>query len=686
MGPWWLVLPATSAVWALALAAVVASRNVRSAVHRSFALGMVTLAVMEFGHFMAGLRPQASMVWTQVAFAGQALQPLPWLVFSVTFGRSEPADYLRRWRVALGGVAVASVAFLGLLAFDGFVADDLTLRRSGFWFSVFLLLSFTAVLANLERTVRSADRDQRSRMKYFLLGILSIMVASIYGLSEMILYSSRDLWIAPLFSTVTVMGCGLMTFALIRQRLFDIDVGLSRSVVYNSVTMIFVGAYLLGVGLIAQVVNAFGGQSSGYGDALLIVVSLMALAIVLLSYDVRHRVKLAINRHFFKDKYDYRKEWLNLTERLSSSPTVESIAPALAAMLFETFWIRDSYLWLADEQERDLVPAAPHPGAAALRWNPSALAALKTRDTPLTLSTRSGVTTPLPEGAPVDGLRTLRVSILVPLVVQDRLVGLLGLAVPQTAPPLDDEDLDLLKTIGKQVAKSLLNAQLLRRLVASKEMESFHAFSTFLLHDLKNFVSMLSLLVDNMGRNFDNPAFRQDALKNLSQTVDKMKRLMERLRALAQQPQPAFELVDLSQLGRSVLAEIGSSLKATVVEDWQEVPPVRADPSQLRQVFMNLVLNAEEAVSGSGEIRVSTHVDDGQVTCRVADTGRGITPEFLHTRLFKPFATTKSGGFGVGLYQCKMIIEAHGGQVSADSRLGEGSTLSFSLPTIRNAP
>jgi putative PEP-CTERM system histidine kinase len=250
---------------------------------------------------------------------------------------------------------------------------------------------------------------------------------------------------------------------------------------------------------------------------------------------------------------------------------------------------------------------------------------------------------------------------------------------------LDDEDLDLLKTISKQAAKSLLNAQLLQQLVASKELESFHAFSTFLLHDLKNFVSMLSLLVDNMGRNFDNPVFRQDALNNLSQTVNKMKRLMERLRALAQQPPPALEAVDLSRLGRSVLEELKPSLRARVVFDpWQDVPAVRADPAQLRQVLINLVLNAEEAVDGRGEIRVSTRVDNGAVVCAVSDNGRGIPRDFLEERLFKPFATTKSGGFGVGLYQCKTIVEAHGGRVSADSRVGEGTTLWFSLPAMRN--
>jgi hypothetical protein len=523
-------------------------------------------------------------------------------------------------------------------------------------------------------------------MKYFLLGLFSIISMAIFRLSQEILYSSVEQWIAPLSSTVSIIGCGLMTFALVRHRLFDVDVFLSRYVVYNSLTVILVGAYLLGVGLAAQAVKSFHGDSSAYWGALVVVVGLIGLAAMLLSYDVRTRVKVFVNRHFFKYKYDYRKEWLDLTERLSSKPTVEAIAPALAAMLFETFWIRDTHLWLAEEHERELTPAQPRLDALSLPWSPDGIAMLKARDEPVLVDAPPSARHAAPTtGVPVEALRTAGVSILVPLVVQDRLVGLLGLAAPHTASPLTEEDFDLLKTIGKQAAASLLTAQLLRQLVTSKELESFHALSTFLLHDLKNFVSMLSLLVDNMGRNFENPAFRHDALKSLSQTVDKMKRLMERLRALAQHPQPALETVDLSRLGRAVVAEMEPSLKAKLVGDWRETPPVHADPAQLRQVLINLVLNAEEAVGGHGEIRVSTLATNEVVTVAVADTGHGIPPEFLHTRLFKPFATTKSGGFGVGLYQCKMIIEAHGGRISADSRVGEGSTLSFSLPAIRNS-
>jgi putative PEP-CTERM system histidine kinase len=453
--------------------------------------------------------------------------------------------------------------------------------------------------------------------------------------------------------------------------------------VYNSVTLVLVGVYLLGVGLAAQAVKSLGGDNSAYWGTLLVVVSVIALAIVLLSYDVRTRAKVFINRHFFKYKYDYRKEWMDLTERLSAKPTADAIASALCAMFFETFWIKDTHLWLTDERERELLPVSARTDATTPVWTASALAALKARDEPVVVADPSEAQLALPDGAPADRLRALGVRIIIPLVVQDRLVGVLGLAAPHTASPLTEEDFALLKTIGKQVAASVLNAQLLGELVASKELESFHAFSTFLLHDLKNFISMLSLLVDNMERNFDNPEFRNDALKNLSQTVDKMKRLMERLGALAP-PAPTFEPVDLNQIGHAVVEEVQPSLKTRVSTAWEPVPPVRADAAQLRRVLINLLLNADEALAGRGEIRVSTRAEHGMVTCRVADNGPGIPADFLETRLFKPFATTKSGGFGVGLYQCKTIVEAHGGRIAAESRNGQGSILSFSIPAMKD--
>ncbi len=646
---------------------------------------MLSLASMEFGHFMAvqSASDLSSVFWEKIALAGQILLPGPWLAFSLMFGRANPSQYVTRWRIGLWASAALTMGALAVLGLGRFITDDFALEREGFWGSVFLLLAFTTVVANFERTFRAADHDQRWRIKYFVLGIVSIMVVMIYALSQALLFSAVEPSIAPLVSTAILLGCGLITFSLVRHRLLDVDVFVSRYVVYNSVTVVAVGGYLLAVGAAAQAVKSLGNTLSAYLGSLLVLVCLVALGILLLSYDVRKRLKVFIDRHFFKYKYDYRKEWLELTERLSSKPTVGEIAPALAVMIFETFWIKRTILWLADDREREFLVVygeAALPGT--MRWDPATVAVLAARDYPM-----------LPD-APVDhpqrlaldipqraALEALNVSILVPLMVQSRVIGILGLSPSQSGFTLGDEDYDLMRTMAKQAAGNLFNAQLSHQLVSSKEMEAFHAFSTFLLHDLKNFVSMLSLLVDNMRRNFDNPAFRQDALASLSQTVEKMTRLMDRLRALSHLPEPAYEAVDLNALAHAVLAELSPSVRSKLVPDFREVPLVRADPAQLKQVLTNLVLNAEEATARDGEIRVATRVEDGMVACSVSDNGQGMAPDFLQTRLFKPFATTKSQGFGIGLYQSKTIVEAHGGRVRVQSREGEGSTLTFSIPS-----
>ena len=239
-----------------------------------------------------------------------------------------------------------------------------------------------------------------------------------------------------------------------------------------------------------------------------------------------------------------------------------------------------------------------------------------------------------------------------------------------------------MKTIAKQAASSFLNARLSQRLASAREMEAFHGFSTFVLHDLKNFISMLSLIVQNMDRNIGNPEFRKEALANLSQTVEKMKRLMEQLAILSRTPDIRLDEVDPNELIREVLAELGDSLKSRIVLVFQGFLRVRADPPQIKKVLANLILNSEEAVTGEGEIRLETFAQDGMIVLSVSDNGCGIESGFLEKRLFRPFSTTKSHGFGVGLYESKQIIEAHGGRLDVRSRVGEGSSFQIFIPGV----
>ncbi len=681
-----------SALFCLGLAIFVISRNPKHKVNLSFALGMTALSVVEFGHFMsfASSLAVSGLFWKKVSLAGEVLLPGPWLMFSLTFGRSNLSRHLIRWRYGMMAVYLLTLGFMVALGSGWFLAEDFTLKRGGYWFSVFLLLMLTLVLANFEMTLRSAGLEQRWRFKFLILGLGSIFAVMIYILSQALLYSSVARDFSPMLSTVILVGCGLVAFSLVRYRLLDVDVFVSRYVVYNSVTLAAVGLYLLIVGGAVQAIKSLDGDFNLYLGSLFVFAAVLLMAVLLLSYNVRKRVKVFIDRNFFKYKYDYRKEWLELTDRLSSKLNVQELFPPLANLIFETFWIKRTILWLYDEQEREfrIVQPADDPISRSMKWEPGLIQLLKDRDYPLVLSElpyEAGRKADPESSGVLDDrqkavFQSLGVSILVPLVVEKQLIGMLGLSGSHSAAPLNYEDYDLMKTMAKQAASSLLNAKLMQRLVSSKELETFHSFSIFLLHDLKNFVSMISLVVENMNQNFDNPEFRKDALVSLTLTADKMKRLMERLAALSRTPAPSSVSADLNAIVHEALIETGKCMKSRIVRNTGELPVIPADPAQIKKVVTNLLLNAEEAITGEGEIRLTTAVQGGMVTLSVSDNGCGMSREFLENRLFKPFSTTKSQGFGIGLYQIKSILDAHGGRIQVSSEAGKGSTFTVTLP------
>jgi len=214
-------------------------------------------------------------------------------------------------------------------------------------------------------------------------------------------------------------------------------------------------------------------------------------------------------------------------------------------------------------------------------------------------------------------------------------------------------------------------------------MEAFHSFSAFVLHDLKNFMALLSLFVENADRNLDNPEFRADAIRGITNTLEKMKRLMDRLSALSREPVLECVPVDLNELVREVLGEMEGSIGSKSVESLGALPEIHADPAQIRKILTNLIMNAEDAAGGKGEIRLSTSEKNGHVVLTVEDNGCGMTPEFIGESLFKPFSTTKSDGFGIGLYQVKRIVEAHQGEIEVESTVGRGTTFRIQLPQER---
>jgi putative PEP-CTERM system histidine kinase len=217
--------------------------------------------------------------------------------------------------------------------------------------------------------------------------------------------------------------------------------------------------------------------------------------------------------------------------------------------------------------------------------------------------------------------------------------------------------------------------------VQSREFEAFHRLTSFVIHDLKNSISALSLLSDNALRHFNDPEFQRDAVKTVARTTDRMKALLARLASAPEAGGLRRESVDLVALVMEATAPLLRNDRVEIVHEVSALPPLPGDPEALLRVIQNLVGNAAQSIDARGVVTVRTYEAEGRAILEVADTGCGMSEEFIRKSLFSPFRTTKKGGWGIGLYQTKGLVEAHGGTIEVASKEGAGTTFRVSLPT-----
>jgi len=302
----------------------------------------------------------------------------------------------------------------------------------------------------------------------------------------------------------------------------------------------------------------------------------------------------------------------------------------------------------------------------------------------------------------IEETKESRIRYCVPLTAAGQLIGIMTLSEKVFYEPLSFEESELVKTIADQAAASLLNLRLSERLRQTRELEAFQSMSAFFIHDLKNLASKLSLVTQNLPVHMDNPEFRTDALRTISQSVTKINTMSSRLSLLSQKLELVLGPTDLNELVAAAVADAKSYVKATISLDPGEVPLLSIDREQIHKVLENLLMNASDALNSvnsniakSGEslpdsrfkdtvpgIVIATNLKDNWAEISIRDNGCGMSKEFIEKSLFRPFQTTKKTGMGIGLYHCKTIVEAHGGRIEVESEEGQGTTFRILLPGI----
>lgn len=537
-------------------------------------------------------------------------------------------------------------------------------------------------LVLIEQLLRNLPEGALWNAKPLCLGLGAVFLFDLYIFSQAVLFHSLDADAADIRGAVRALVVPLLLLSSVRHKSWLTKMRLSRTAAFHSATLLLAGAYLLFMSAVGYYVRYFGGE---WGRALqlgLVFVALVLATTLALSGSVRARLRVYLGKHFFRYRYDYRDEWLRFTQTLSAQRSPQQMGEQVIRGLADMLESPGGALWTRSANTSAFRQSA--------RWNMAQCDEVEDESASLcSFLRRTGWVVNLEEYRSIprryDGLALpawllgLRNAwLVVPLCVGDELIGFVVLASARTDIEVNWEVNDLLKTAGRQAASFLAQMQATEALLEVRKFDAFNRMSAFVVHDLKNIVTQLSLMMKNAQRLHANPEFQRDMLMTIENSVEKMRQLMLQLREGATPPGAAFG-VDLGALAQRIAA--GAAQRAHRLElGLGERVLARGHEERLERVIGHVVQNAFDATGPQGRVWLKVDRSAGQARVVVGDTGHGMSPEFMRERLFKPFQTTKQAGMGIGAYESFQYVQELGGRIDVQSEPGKGTEVSLLLP------
>jgi len=493
-----------------------------------------------------------------------------------------------------------------------------------------------------------------------------------------------DIWIARAVAYALVIP--FIAIATARNSGWTIDMHLSRGAVFHSTALAVSGAFLLAVAGAGYIVRYFGGEWGRVLQIELLFAAAVMAALVATSGRFRSRLKVFVSKHFFSYRYDYRHEWHRFTGTLSADGAVLRSGERAIQALADLVESPAGALWISDEREG-------YKPSARLNMPPVGISFARDAALPTFLA-RTGWVVDLDElaahpdrypglASPIWPQPLPDAWIVVPLSTDSQLVGFVVLLQPRTPIDVDWEVRDLLKLAAHAAAAYLQQHNASEALLEARKFDAFNRMSAFVVHDLKNLVAQLSLMLRNAERHRDNPEFQRDMLDTVAHVVTRMNGLMLQLHTGAT-PVENARPVELSPIVQRVCASKTLGKRRVDLDVTRGVYALGHE-DRLEHVIGHLVQNALDATSDDGEVRVSVGRQEGYAFIEVVDTGVGMSAEFQRERLFKPFETTKASGMGIGVYESQQYIAGLGGRIVVQSSAGSGTCVRVLMPSAESA-
>ncbi len=458
----------------------------------------------------------------------------------------------------------------------------------------------------------------------------------------------------------------------------------SRAVTFRTLSLLLIGGYLAGMVLVTKSLALIGGDVARASQAVFVVAAIIAAAVALPSARIRGWMRVTATKHLFQHRYDYRQEWLRFTRTIGhggsgGASLEERVVKALADITESPAGL----LLMPNEQAQLELTARwnwPTIAVPAVAGDFALSGLLEQHNLILALDeAREGIDHQGELSAvPAWLMEAEDAWALIPLIHFDRLVGVIVLARPRNPRQLDWEDFDLLRVTGQQLASYLAEQAGQQALMDASRFDEFNRRMAFVMHDIKNLVSQLSLLAANAEKHADNPAFRADMLVTLRNSADKLSALLARLGRYGTGQVAALGPIDLVELARSIAARFAGVHPVALTREG--AVKVVGDREALEQALLHLVQNAIDASEANSPVFLDVIAEGLHGTIEVVDAGKGMSPEFVRTGLFKPFVSSKSGGFGIGAFEARELVRAMGGRITVESREGLGTRFAVVLP------